>query len=85
MKATLVNHMPKQPGEYRIYYKDDQPARLYFCCPCGCNSIGGITLKPAEPSGWDFNGDINTPTTKPSILLKPCGWHGYLTNGHFHT
>lgn len=44
-----------------------------FKCP-GCNDIHDLPFKPGEPSGWEFNGDVEKPTIRPSILT---------TSGHY--
>jgi hypothetical protein len=60
---------------------------LYFDCPCGCKARLGITLKPKNPNGWDYNGaEFDAVTATPSIVHSTpggCGWHGWLTNGEF--
>lgn len=84
----------KEPGDFRW-----SGGHMTFVCPCGCGGICGITVKPDVPSGWNWNGDLDRPTTSPSIRVfpsrnqtpggadpdyTPCkGWHGYLTNGVF--
>lgn len=83
----------KRPGDFRW-----SGGRMMFVCPCGCGHICGIAVKPAVPNGWDWNGDMDKPTTQPSIRISaspnqtpmpeydyvPCkGWHGYLTDGVF--
>jgi len=56
-----------------------------FWCP-GCKTIHAFQVKPAEPN-WDFNGDFDCPTVKPSIKVtmgpktarQVCHFH--ITNG----
>ena len=44
--------------------------RLYFWCP-GCDGTHGVRIKSAgEPNGWEFDGDRENPTIKPSILVS---------------
>lgn len=65
--------------------------RLTFVCPGGCGDIGGCRAfngKQPEPRpSWDWNGNLDKPTLRPSILSPRdsggCGWHGYLTDGVF--
>lgn len=40
-----------------------------FHCP-GCGEIHCLTVKPASPQGWDFNGNLDTPTFQPSVLVR---------------
>lgn len=67
---------------------DVSPGRLMFKCPCGCGSVAGIRV--AGEHRWEWNGDLEKPTTSPSIRIsggnRPEGgdcWHGYLTDGVF--
>lgn len=70
-----------QPGLF--LWRGDPPGRLMFYCPCGCGDICGITVKPVELNGWEWDGNLESPTCKPSILINRGHWHGYLTNGEF--
>lgn len=38
-----------------------------FACP-GCNEVHVIPTDPTEKIHWEFNGDLDKPTLKPSIL-----------------
>ena len=70
------------------YFVGDPPGRLSFNCPCGCGVLAGISLKPAVPNGWEWNGDRDKPDCNPSILIKNGTgehWHGYLRNGIFES
>lgn len=40
-----------------------------FHCP-GCGDFHRITVKSEVANGWDFNGDLNSPTFSPSILQR---------------
>lgn len=40
-----------------------------FRCP-GCDSNHMIGVKPNNPKGWEFNGDLENPTFSPSILVR---------------
>lgn len=64
---------------------DGKIASLMFVCPCGCGSVGAVTVQVGYGSKvWDWNGNEVRPTLTPSILkTSPCGWHGYLTDGVF--
>ena len=93
VKAVRIEgRTPAAAGEFRID-NDEQgrAARLVFACPCGCDSIGAINLKPhgAQPS-WDWDGDREKPTCSPSIRFSVSRddmdhWHGYLTAGVFRS
>ena len=77
--------------EFRRYPKPDGPVRgIAFRCPCRCGYRSWMPVRsPGEPHRgtleWEFNGDLASPSTTPSILQSglPCKWHGYLTNGEF--
>jgi hypothetical protein len=67
------------PGKtYRL--KTDEHEVWYFICPCGCGGLGGVSI---GGDGWKWDGNEEQPTLSPSILLKPCGWHGYLVKGEW--
>lgn len=40
-----------------------------FWCP-GCEQAHAITVAPAGPPAWGFNGDFVRPTFTPSILAR---------------
>jgi len=61
----------------------DDFTRLEFMCPCGNDHLAGVRFQPAFQQGWKWDGDKEKPTVTPSILINPCGWHGYLTKGQF--
>lgn len=89
MSEVKANRLPAdcsidelvKPGNFR--WSGDPVKRLTFGCPCGCGDIAGIEVKPENPSGWDWNGDLDKPTVTPSILINRDHWHGYLTDGVF--
>jgi len=70
---------------------DGPTAYLTFRCPCGCGIRAGIRVArdPAAPEKepWSWNGDLEKPTTTPSIRIFDVDgkehWHGYLTDGVF--
>ena len=83
MKARLVTDIRApgaQPGdiEYRAM-PDGEPGGYAYRCP-GCGQEDWMHI---GSSGWTFTGSIQEPTLRPSILHRPCGWHGYLTAGEF--
>lgn len=63
-----------------------------FACPkygrrCGALIIAGTTDLKRDPQGqnggvaqWDWDGNRDAPTFKPSINCKGC-WHGFIENG----
>lgn len=69
----------KNPGDF--YWPRE--GSLRFKCPCGCGIIAGVDVKPIFPHGWDWDGNVESPTVKPSILINQGHWHGFLTNGVF--
>lgn len=63
-----------------------EPAVLNFVCPCGCKAVQTVTIKHRNnPRGWDWDGNHQKPTLRPSIWSKKenggCGWHGWITSG----
>ena len=47
--------------------------------------IMAIALRPVvdgSPQSWEFDGNIDAPTLRPSINHVDC-WHGWLTAGQF--
>ncbi|WP_439523190.1 DUF6527 family protein [Marivita sp.] len=60
---------------------------MLFWCPCGCGYLARITVgeehKPITGPSWNWNGNAENPTLRPSINQKPCGWHGWLTDGYW--
>lgn len=64
---------------------DSNHSHLHFICPCGvCGSYVVLPVTPVSPKGWDWNGNKERPTLRPSIRrMDKCNWHGYLTEGVF--
>jgi len=71
----------------KIYPLNDPEKRFCFRCP-GCGSLHQIPT--AGPNAWRFNGNIDSPTFHPSLLVtwskpgddafkKTC--HSFVTNG----
>lgn len=85
MKARLVTDIgapDAQPGdiEFRAY-PDGEPAGYAYRCP-GCGQNDWLMVDDGW-QGWVLTGSADAPTLRPSILHRPCGWHGYLTDGVF--
>jgi len=84
VKATKVEAFEnmKSPGDFMWHFNEGIPDRMTFACPCGCGAFGGVLVKGEHAWGW--NGDLEKPTTTPSIrFVGGCNWHGYLTDGIF--
>jgi hypothetical protein len=45
--------------------------KIMFWCP-GCGHAHGIGIKP--PNGWTFNGNPDSPTFTPSVLVQSHTW-----------
>lgn len=59
---------------------------MAFRCPCGCGREGYLPFKPEKSPSWEFNGDVDKPTLKPSVLqVGGCRWHGWLKQGQWHS
>lgn len=37
--------------------------------------------QPGREHGWNFDGNLDKPTLKPSLLYRKDQWHGYMTAG----
>lgn len=53
---------------YKIQDWEPGLADLYFHCP-GCKCDHGVWTTRNEHPVWDFNGDMDKPTFKPSIMV----------------
>jgi hypothetical protein len=93
----------RESGGHNRAFRDDLPAgasqwsegqkSLSFMYPCGCGCVHAVPIKPFQGNGWDWDGNIETPTLTPSLGLYPRDgkasdgsgyhWHGYLTAGVF--
>ena len=48
--------------------------KLAFWCP-GCDALHALRVRPADRSpSWEFNGDLENPTFRPSALISFCHW-----------
>ena len=68
---------PRRPGYMcsgLMIRTDELAAKLAIAGPSGWLS----------PASWEWNGDRERPTFKPSINCSICGWHGFITNGEAH-
>jgi hypothetical protein len=81
----------EQPGDFCWLVRENgDVATLLLLCP-SCGTEHGIGVKPGNPTGYDWNGDREKPTLRPSIFFKwghgarnqGCRWHGYLTAGEW--
>lgn len=85
MKARLVidiRAQGAQPGDIELRrYDDGQIGGYAYRCP-GCGQEDWLPVDDGT-IGWVQTGTPETPTLRPSILHRPCGWHGYLTTGVF--
>lgn len=102
---------PTLPGQFRFedmaHHASAPPApgergRFSFACPRGTGHCGSIVigngLKPPGDRTWEWDGNMERPTLKPSVncLAGPtgnpknpgehyagCGWHAFVTDGVF--
>ena len=85
MKARLVTDIrapDAKPGDIELRkYPDGQVGGYAYRCPW-CGHEDYLPVDDGE-RGWALTGQEDAPTLQPSILHRPCGWHGYLTNGEF--
>ncbi len=56
---------------------------VHFDCPHKPNHSCYVPIRQGEQRGlsWNWDGNIQAPTIKPSIDCKQCGWHGFITKG----
>ena len=75
-------------------YDGTLDVELLFGCPCGCGALRAVNIKPygETHSLWSWDGNRETPTLSPSILIYQLNdsgerigehWHGFLTAGVF--
>jgi len=72
VKATLVDDLfgpgGDAPGAFQLH--GEPPRLLHFRCPCCGDVIGGASLRPENPAGWDWDGSREHPTLSPSLLVS---------------
>jgi len=75
------------PGSFRVTEQDEfGEITFWYCCPCGCKSIGPLTVgRGVKPNvegvpTWNWNGSLEKPTLSPSVHHVG-HWHGWLRNG----
>lgn len=57
---------------------------VFFWCS-GCKTYHGLYVDKTKPVNWDFNGDYDKPTFRPSVLVtNPQGLrcHSFVTDGN---
>lgn len=84
MKARLVTDIrapDAQPGDIELRTMNGQVGGYAYRCP-GCGQEDWLNVDDGT-HGWTQTGHTDAPTLWPSILHRPCGWHGYLTAGVF--
>lgn len=60
----------------------EQPCGMLFTCPCGCGRDGWLPFRPETSPSWEWDGNREKPTLKPSVLqVGGCRWHGWLRAG----
>jgi hypothetical protein len=60
-------------------------SRLHFWCP-GCDQVHGIRYaNPTPGPDWGWNGDLESPTITPSVLVEggpdEIRCHSFVTDG----
>lgn len=76
-----------QKGDW-CFVNDD----TYICLQWGDEHFLGTVVLPIKPvpehpAHWDWNGNRESPTLSPSILVNPSKplWHGFLRDGKLET
>lgn len=80
--SQFPDHPPE--GAFEVAADPSGQRRFWFVCP-GCKLIAAIALRPVvdgSPQSWEFDGNVEAPTLRPSINHVGC-WHGWLTAGQF--
>jgi hypothetical protein len=84
-----------KPGDYQFTTIEGDPVAdaktaqgFTFVCPKTAKKCGTIVIgypnKPSHSPSWQFDGNQQAPTLRPSIDCRGgCKWHGFLTNGVF--
>lgn len=76
-----MSREPRSNGWEIRRYPDGRLGGVAFDCP-GCGSDSYVPINDGEyGNGWDFTGTDDSPTLRPSLGQRCCGWHGYLTDG----
>jgi hypothetical protein len=89
VRATIVDDIDDAtdvPGAIEFVGHKDAAgtAGLAFMCPCGCGREGYLPFRPEPSPSWEWDGNREAPTLKPSIQqVGGCKWHGWLTAGVF--
>lgn len=82
--VASVNAPDAAPGDVEVRTINGELYGYAYRCP-GCGEADYLALAPSDPDGWRVTaGDALRPESvslSPSILHRPCGWHGYLTSG----
>lgn len=71
------------------YGKNDKPGHIMMNCP-GCGESSAMLVygvgdnHPPNVQAWQITGIPHNIGLTPSInCVGCCGWHGYLTGGHY--
>lgn len=78
--------LPAGVVEWLSDVNGNQNSALAYTCPCGCGSVGAISVNKGNKieKAWVWDGNVDKPSLTPSIQkIHGCRWHGYLTNGEF--
>ena len=77
----------KIPGDWFIRHITTNGEELFglsFSC-CGCGAEGYIPIKTTTEDCryWEWDGNLEAPTLKQSLLNRCCGWHGHMQVGRW--
>lgn len=87
MTRISSDHVQKR-GDWFIRHLSASERELFgfsFCC-CGCGSECYVPIAQNaenDETKWDWDGNLETPTLKPSLLNRCCGWHGHMRVGQW--
>ncbi|WP_337137672.1 DUF6527 family protein [Sphingomonas aquatica] len=100
--AVLVENLDDAPAGAFEFYTMGRGERtiggIILKCPCGCGTATAMPFRRASDEDawpvWSWDGNEQTPTATPSLLiyqLNEAGqivgehWHGFLTAGEWRS
>lgn len=99
-KAAFTQDMdfdgPVPAGTFEFYDGPGPDAGILFGCPCGCGQMKAVAFRSHNDRRplWAWDGNRESPTLTPSILIYQMNdagektgehWHGFLTAGEFRS
>ena len=81
--ADIEGHFDWEPGHFGFGPEQIEGRRLcYMVLPNGSLCILPVIAHRKENQAWEWDGNIERPTFRPSILHHSTPeWHGFVTDG----